>query len=93
MRPNVRAKVSPAVTAPQASNAAPIASPVSDVGAESDIVKAMYTGNYLPYQFRKEDLRKMLQLPDGAARVELWQRLNGEAIEQTTAARDQSAPP
>jgi hypothetical protein len=56
----------------------PYAKVVSDVGSESDIVKSMYTGNYVPYTFRTQDLRKMLQLPDGQARVDLWKRLYTE---------------
>lgn len=57
----------------------PYAKVVSDVGAESEIVKSMYTGKYVPYQFRPQDLRKMLALPGGQERVDLWLRLNAEA--------------
>lgn len=71
----------------------PYAKVVSDVGSESDIVKSMYTGNYVPYQFRKADLAKMLQLPDGAARVELWQRLNAEATSEPVATPVQPGSP
>ncbi len=57
----------------------PYAKVVSDVGAESEIVKSMYTGKYVPYQFRPQDLRKMMALPGGQERVDLWMRLNAEA--------------
>ena len=59
----------------------PYAKVVSDVGANSDIVKMMYSKTYRPYAFRREDLQKMLRLPGGRERVDLWLELRNEASE------------
>jgi len=53
----------------------PYAKVVSDVGAESNIVKMMYAGQYAPYQFREADLVKMLSLPQGEERLALYLEL------------------
>jgi hypothetical protein len=53
----------------------PYAKVVRDVGAASTLVRMMYAKQYLPYHFRPADLRKMLTLPDGQARVDLYREL------------------
>lgn len=72
----------------QLGEADPYAKVVRDVGSESDIVKSMYTGRYVPYTFRPVDLRAMSKLPDGPARIELWRRLHAEANAPTPRPED-----
>jgi len=53
----------------------PYAKVVQDVGGESQVVKLMYGRVYQPYHFSRADLNKMLTLPDGEARLALYQEM------------------
>lgn len=56
---------------------------VSDVGGASLAVKLMYSKQYRPYVFQMADFRRMAALPDGPARIALFQEL---AAKQNTPA-------
>jgi len=53
---------------------------VRDVGQESQIVKQMYSGTFIPYRFSDEDFGKMLKLPQGEERIKLFQELYRKSV-------------